>query len=160
MERLRRRLGYWNLFRDQRGPEEIGFAIGHNSVSIHDPMSYRFGVSTDQNTKPKMIGNLQSMILAEQIGIPCKDTIAEMVGFTQERTKLGIVNRFRGAGGTKDDRVMSLAIAAYIAVSYPIEQFFQGVEAPVAPISAKDSEEWQRIHSDLERSMSPKRGYF
>jgi len=110
MLKLKNEIGYWNIFRDSR-PAEIA-----------DPgQDARFGVETNASTKPSMVAALQQAIKDGMIKIQCKDTIGELVAFEQEKTGSGgvalLTPRYRGAGGSHDDRVMSLVIAAYLTLT-------------------------------------------
>lgn len=111
-----KQLGYWNIYR------EVGKRIYAEFAE-----DARFGIDTNQNTKPFMVASLQQFVRDRCIQIPCRDTIDEMLSFTQENTgKDGVrlvTPRFEGAGGSRDDRVMSLVIAASIAVSTPVFDF-------------------------------------
>ena len=68
MQRLRRKILYWNLFRAE------------NRAELADQnMEARFGIDTNSSTKPIIVGNLQAAVLYDQIDIPCIDTINEMI---------------------------------------------------------------------------------
>lgn len=112
MLRLKNQLCYWNLYRTQPT---------HSRMEVTP--EERFGVETNQRTKPFMVACLQQMIKDRTIEIPCEDTIQEMVAFTQEtETKDGrklVSPKYMGAGGAHDDRVMSLCIAAGAIISNP-----------------------------------------
>lgn len=118
---------YWNMYRP---PQD------KSAVDMHlDP---KLGVDTSPQSKPFMVTCLQSLIKNRSLIVYDTATIGELVAFTQETTGKGGVAlqqpRYRGAGGSHDDRVMSLAIASGIAVSDPriLYQvtFKQGEEKP------------------------------
>ncbi len=103
-----RELAYQNIFRDMSKPEIAD--IGQDA---------RLGVETNQSTKPFMVSAMQALVKDRRITIPCSATINEMNAFEQETTGPGgvalMTPRYRGAGGHKDDRVMSLCIIAGVA---------------------------------------------
>jgi hypothetical protein len=111
-------LCYWNLFRDTQKGEYAQFS-----------QDVRFGLDTSAFSKPSMVGCLQQLVKDGIFTTPCLDTVAEMVAFAQEVTDMGNI-RLRGAGGTHDDRVMSVVLAAYVAVSFPVYDF--GADVVVA----------------------------
>jgi hypothetical protein len=104
-------LNYWNIFRDLSDPSASG---DYNHL---DPV---LGVDTNIKTKSLMVSCLQQVIAQRQISIPCLATIEELRAFGQEITPTGLNTRFRGEGGSNDDRVMSLVIAVYVAISFSI----------------------------------------
>jgi hypothetical protein len=104
-------LCYWNIFRDTQKGEFVQFR-----------QDERFGLDTTPYSKPSMIGALQQLIKDHGLRVKCRDTISELVAFAQEMTDMGNP-RYRGAGGTHDDRVMSLVLAAYVAMTYPVLDF-------------------------------------
>lgn len=112
VEQLRKKLYYPNIFRDTSRPElaEVG-------------MDARFGIDTNMYTKPMMVGALQHAIRYGWIDIPCKDSIGELVAFEQERSQTGKTTTYRGAGGSRDDRAMSLVMMAYVCMTYPVLDF-------------------------------------
>lgn len=112
---LRDELYYPALFRDRSDKKQTQFNLGG-----------RFGVDTNETTKPYFVGCLQDFI--EDNALECWDrpTIEELIAYEQQNEgvsgqKLQKV-RYGGAHGHKDDRVMSLAIAAGVAMSH-IEMF-------------------------------------
>lgn len=111
-----KQLAYWNIYRETGKKQYADF--------VEDA---RFGIDTNASTKPFMVTALQQFVRERCISIYCRDTIEEMMTFTQEDfTKEGerlVSPRFRGAGGTRDDRVMSLVIGSGVAVSNPIFDF-------------------------------------
>lgn len=133
-----KQLTYWNIYR------EMGKRV--NAEFTED---VRFGVDTNASTKGFMVTALQQFVRDRCITIPCRDTIDEMLSFAQEDTsKEGIrlvTPRFQGAGGSRDDRVMSLVIGASVAVSTPIFDFQKSVtENTPAPVSPT----WQQTLKD------------
>lgn len=99
--RLTRQLLYPNVYRDPRSPEYADYADGA-----------RMGVDTNKHTKPLMVAAAQKLVNKDLVIFREKNTLKEMRAFEQEKTDLGNP-RYRGAGGAKDDRVMSFCIAAY-----------------------------------------------
>jgi len=72
-------------------------------------------VETNARTKPYMVAALQKLLKDRVIDIPCRSTLREMLSFEQEHTEKNINGpRYRGVGGARDDRVMSLVIAASV----------------------------------------------
>jgi len=120
-------LCYWNLFRDTQKGEYAQFS-----------QDMRFGLDTSAFSKPSMIGALQQLIRDGNFTTQCTDTIAELVAYAQETTDMGNV-RFRGAGGTHDDRVMSLVLGCYVAISFPVYDF--GADVVVAAQQVEKTKE-------------------
>jgi hypothetical protein len=106
IERLKKELLYWNIFRDASKGEYAEFR-----------QDMRFGIDTSASSKPSMIAVLQQVIHDGRLLCYCSDTLSELVAYEQERTDSGHT-RYRGAGGTHDDRVMSLVIGISIAISH------------------------------------------
>jgi hypothetical protein len=139
-----KQLGYWNIYR------EVG-----KRVYAEFAEDARFGVDTNANTKPFMVAALQQFVRDRCIEIPDRDTIDEMLSFTQENTgKDGVrlvTPRFEGAGGSRDDRVMSLVIAASIAVSTPVFDFQADAKAASpAPLPA-----WKQELDRITKRVDP-----
>jgi hypothetical protein len=134
-------LSYWNIFRDMKEPE----------IALGGPDA-RFGIETSSTSKPMMVGALQQFIRDNAIIIPDEETIGEMVAFEQERSPNGMTTRYRGAGGAPDDRVMSLAIGAGVAVSYPIFEHQESSSAIAKEIPKQYNDEWTRILSPVDKS--------
>jgi hypothetical protein len=104
MLKMRQELYYWNMFRDE-----------NNHAQADPSQSSRFGVETNARTKPYMVAALQKLLKDRVIDIPCRSTLREMLSFEQEHTEKNINGpRYRGVGGARDDRVMSLVIAASV----------------------------------------------
>lgn len=133
--RLKQDIGYWNIFRDIADPE--------SAIAGQDP---RFGVDTNVATKPMMVAALQQCIRDGMFIIPCRETIAELVAFEQERTETGLNTRYRGAGGSADDRTMSLVIGAAVAISYPVLDMSEDV---ANSMPSGYNEDWQKIHKEI-----------
>jgi len=136
MLRMRQDFCYWNMFRDET-----------NHAQAEHSMDSRYGVETNIRTKPFMVAALQQFVNDRAIDIWCEATISEMVAFEQERTQSGLTTRFRGVGGSHDDRVMSLVIGASVALSSQTLDFSQEVEPP--DIEGQYDREWLKIHKDI-----------
>lgn len=108
MLRLKRELLYANIFIDTETPEITEEGIGQ-----------KMGLDTNVTSKPAMVGALQNLIKTDRIRIPCAETIKELTQFEQENGASGNV-RYRGAQGSHDDRVMSLAMAVYAPLVNPL----------------------------------------
>lgn len=104
--RLSKQLMYPNLFQDARQPEYVDFQDGP-----------QFGVDTNIATKPLMVASLQEAINKGRLILHDEPTIRELLAFQQERTGQMIQTRYRGADGSRDDRVMALAFGTYAALS-------------------------------------------
>jgi hypothetical protein len=143
--RLKKQIGYWNIFLDSRRAEQLDQTFPES----------RHGVDTNVETKPMMIGALQTAINKDILKIPCQRTITELNAFGQERTESGLSVRFRGMG-EKDDRVMSLAIGMYVILSRPdIYQFY----VPLQPDAKPDNSYLGKLHESNEESQNPFRSY-
>lgn len=132
-------IGYWNLFRELTDTSQVQFA-----------QDAAYGVDTNMRTKAHMVSCLQQVIKERQIKIPCAQTIEELLAFGQEITPMGLSVRLRGESGTHDDRVMSLVIAVYVAVTYPVYDFRNEISRVVEK-ATENSEKWADIHRELER---------
>jgi hypothetical protein len=133
-----REIRYWNLFQDVTDPSQVQFS--------QDPV---FGVDTNVRSKGLMVSALQQVVRERQIKIYCAHTLEEMRSFGQEVTEARLHVRFRGEGGSPDDRVMSLVFAVYVAVSYPIYRH---------NIPKKHSNpEWDAVHRELKQQNAPVR---
>lgn len=112
MLKLKKELHYWNLYRETNDPSVVNFNL-----------DARVGVDTNAYTKPRMIAALQYFIKEDLINIPCEATLLEMSAFEQELTGSGgaalSTPRYRGTKGWHDDRVMSLAIGAWVISAHP-----------------------------------------
>lgn len=135
MLRLRRELYYSYIFLDTNAPEMAEPGI-----------SGRLGVETNASTKPMMVGALQQAIRNQVLKVLCSDTIQELTAFEQEKSERGFTVHYRGAGGSHDDRVMSLVIAVYVAVTHPVYQFFTVQE------TSKQLSEFAQIREDLQQN--------
>lgn len=104
--RLSKQLLYPNLFQDARQPEYVDHVDG-----------VQFGVDTNIATKPLMVASLQDAVNKGRLILRDEPTIMEMLAFQQERSGQMIQTRYRGADGSRDDRVMSLSFGTYAALS-------------------------------------------
>ena len=138
MLRMRQDFCYWNMFRDEQS---------HSQVDHR--MDSRFGVETNVRTKPFMVASLQQFIKDRAIGVPCEATIGELVAFEQERSQTGLTTRYRGAGGSHDDRVMSLVIGASVALSSQVLEFSAISREAQPDIRHRYSSEWSSIHEEI-----------
>ena len=138
MLRMRQDFCYWNLFRDEAS----------HSQAEHS-LDGRFGVETNVRTKPFMVAALQQFIKDRAIEIPCEATITEMAAFEQERTKSGLSTRFRGVGGSHDDRVMSLVVGASVALTSQVLDFSLAMAEEKPEIDQVYTGEWLKIHREL-----------
>jgi hypothetical protein len=111
VQRLRNDHGYWNIYRETQ-----------DLTAIEPELDSRMGVDTNISTKPFMISALQQFIKTKTLQIYDKATISELVAFEQKINSRGGARlehvKYQGAGGSKDDRVMSLAIGCVTAISY------------------------------------------
>lgn len=106
-----RDIGCWMLHRDLNDPAAALAGV-----------DARFGVDTNVATKPLHISALQNMIWNKRLkrrhfNTHDIETLEELGSYGQERSPSGITVRFRGEGGTLDDRVMGVAIATNIALT-------------------------------------------
>lgn len=115
MIRLKKEYFYPNIFLDTSAPEQLT-----------ETFAGRYGVDTNAYTKPAMIGALQHLVNNRLINLFCTDTMQELVAFSQEKTDSKLSVRYRGAGGSHDDRVMSLCIAVYVILTHP-QMCFQAI---------------------------------
>jgi hypothetical protein len=138
VERLKKTLFYWNIFRDTSKGEYADFF-----------QDGRFGIDTSAHNKPSMIAVLQQVIKDERLVVYCLETIKELVAYEQERTDLGNP-RYRGAGGTHDDRVMALVVGIAVAVSHALYDVTEELKQHDAAAKAEPyTEEWQEIHKEM-----------
>ena len=116
MLRLKKQLCYWNVFRPTAKESAAEFS-----------RDARMGVETNIATKPFMIAALQQFIKDGMIDVPCIKTIEELANFEQQTEskdgKTLTTVKYGAAGGAMDDRVMSLAIGAGVAVSSNVYDF-------------------------------------
>jgi hypothetical protein len=116
----------------------------------------RFGVETNVRTKPFMVAALQQFIKDRAINVPCEATIGELVAFEQERSQTGLTTRYRGAGGSHDDRVMSLVIGASVALSSQVLEFGVISAESQPDVKHRYTGEWAKIHEEMgEGAKSP-----
>ena len=104
--RLSKQLLYPNLFQDARQPEY--------ATEMDSP---QYGVDTNQATKPLMVASLQEALNKGRLILKDEPTIRELLAFQQERSGQMVQTRYRGADGSRDDRVMALAFGTYAALS-------------------------------------------
>jgi hypothetical protein len=141
-------MGYWNIFADLSQPEftEAG-------------ESHRLGIDTNARTKPAMVGALQQAIKIGLLELKCENTVEELTSFEQERTDSGLTVRYRGAKGAHDDRVMSLAVGAYIVAAYPVIDFYNVIpEKHYKP--TKEDETWGDVWQDIKDRLHQPRSPF
>jgi hypothetical protein len=112
MQRMKNDFFYWNLYRE---PADLAAAKFR--------LDARMGVDTSSTTKPFMVACLKQFIKEGRIAIYDDATIEELNAFEQVTMGAGGAMlekpKYMGAGGAKDDRVMSLAIGCSVAVSSP-----------------------------------------
>ena len=103
---------YWNMYRPVQDKA--------SALMNLDP---KLGIDTSPQSKPFMVSSLQYLIKNGSLLVYDTATIGELVAFAQETEGAGggrlMQPRYRGAGGAHDDRVMSLAIGAAVAISDP-----------------------------------------
>jgi hypothetical protein len=138
MLKMRQDFCYWNLFRDES-----------NHSQVEHSLDGRYGVETNVRTKPFMVAALQQFVKDRAIEIPCEATITEMAAFEQERTKSGLSTRYRGVGGSHDDRVMSLVVGASVALTAQVLDFADIAKDEPVDIDREYSGEWLKIHKEL-----------
>lgn len=144
--RLKNEHAYWNMYREQVDPTLIDFRL-----------DARVGVETSTTSKPFMVAALQRFIKDRRIVIPCADTVLELSAFEQEtknRAGMALTSpKFRGAKSSPDDRVMSLAIVAGVAVTHqPLLFAVQyGVETKNKVQVSKDM---ATVHNELAKERS------
>lgn len=144
MLKLKNEFYYWNLYRDTNEPAAAQFNL--------DP---RFGVDTNQSTKPRMIGALQYFVKNGFIQIPCAATIAEMLAYEQTMEGKGGVSlaspKFQGGKGSHDDRVMALAIGTWVVSSSQILQYQVSYAEQNKPVDLSNApehaEDWHKLGS-------------
>lgn len=129
MIKLKKEYFYPNIFLDTSAPE-----------NLMENFAGRYGVETSAQSKPAMVGALQMFINKRLLTIWCRDTMQELVAFAQEKTESRLSVRYRGAGGSNDDRVMSLCIAVYVIVTQPQYCFFKVVVRPLPPRAGTSSD--------------------
>jgi phage terminase large subunit-like protein len=139
--RLKNEHAYWNMYREQIDPTLIEMRL-----------ESRIGVETSSSSKPFMVAALQKFIKDRHTVIPCSDTILELSAFEQEtRSKAGtalVSPKYRGAKSSPDDRVMSLAIIAGVAITY--QPLIFAVQYRVeAKNTAAVSKDMEAVHKQL-----------
>ena len=146
-----RELNYDNIYRDQTRPEVVD-----------TDLQYRYGVETSAASKPLMVSALQQLIRKRRIEVPCRDTLAELAAFEQERTASGLQVRYRGAGGSHDDRVMALVVGAYVACTFPVYDFLAEANDPETWEEERnmywkstDDARWEEVRRQIDRQENP-----
>jgi hypothetical protein len=118
IKRLKHHLYYWNIFQDTR-----------EGQAVKDGGASQFGINTNAQSKPAMVGVAQKAIHDLRMEFNCQDSINELLAFNQEtHTASGLVlaqPRFRGTSGAHDDRTMAAIMAAYVANTFPVADFFE-----------------------------------
>lgn len=140
MLKLRQEFCYWNLFRDET-----------NHAQAEHGMAGRFGVETSARSKSFMVASLQQFVMDRAIKIPCMATIGEMVAFEQERSDFGNHTKYRGAKGSRDDRVMSLVIATSVSMVGHTFDHLQDFKTG-ATLEESYEGEWLKVHKELKRT--------
>lgn len=141
--RLKKDLMYWNIYRDNAGTKS-------EMAEFHEEA--RMGVDTNVATKPMMIAITQQMLKDGQLILKDKETISEMVAYEQERSDSGKTTLYRGASGSRDDRVMSTVIACAVALSAPgIWEF--ALERGKVEAIAHDEEAKEKIWTGLRKEI-------
>lgn len=112
MQRLKNDFFYWNLYREPA-----------NLANVRFKLDARLGVDTSATTKPFMVACLKQFIREGRLSLYDDATVEELNAFEQVTVGAGgaVLSqpKYMGAGGAKDDRVMSLAIACAVAISSP-----------------------------------------
>lgn len=147
VQRLRNDHGYWNIYREPQ-----------DRAAVIQQLDARLGVDTNMSTKPFMISALKQFIKEGKLHIYDSATISELTAFEQQITGSGgsILSqpRYRGAGGSKDDRVMSLAIGCATAITYaPVLGQLVHKDATLALKGKNDanvSSDMKKVYADLE----------
>jgi hypothetical protein len=143
VQRLKRQLFYWNIFRDTNKPELVDVQP-----------DARHGIDTNMETKPLMVGCLQQAVKERLLYMKCADTLREFLAFGQEKTEGGHRMRYRGMGD-RDDRVMSCAIAAYTIFTYTtrVYDFLLASRMGLEPTEQAKTG-WEHIRETTERAYS------
>lgn len=140
VQRLRQELLYWNIYRDTSGTRQEYADFREES---------RLGLETNVATKPAYISMTQSMLNDRRLILRDAETIKEFVAYEQERSPSGKTTLYRGAKGSRDDRVMSAAMACSVA-TVNMELFdFSKTEKPHTELD-RDWEFFRRSASDYQ----------
>jgi len=144
--------GYWNLFRDVSDPTQAEFSPDAD-----------FGVHTNRSTKGQMIAILQDVIKNRKTGkrtieIRCDETLDELGCYEQQQSDKSDVIKFGASTGMHDDRVMSLALAVYVAKTFPVYDYdaelWARKKAAMAHLKLHEREIWDAVHKeDQEREQ-------
>ena len=150
-------LGCWFLFQDVTSPAGVRYTL-----------EQQYGLDTNVRTKSIIISALQNAVRARRYGRPgvivhCRQSVVEMENYIQEMTDLG--NTRLAASGAKearerssdegfghDDRVMSLAVATYIARTYPVFDYDLEKAMKSGPkADARSTRIWNGLHDEFEQ---------
>jgi len=150
IQRLKQ-LGYWNLFQDLSDPATAQFS----------PDSL-LGIDTNVKSKGIIISALQQAIKDRRTGkrtiiVRNYSTIEELGHYGQELTSTGLSYRFRGQGGSHDDRVMGLALSVYAVKAYPeiycldteVKKRNNQTQLPKPALNAQETEFWEKLQKEL-----------
>ena len=144
VERLKTDLCYWNIYRQAAHGEDARW----NQDS-------RFGVDTTAYNKASMIALLQELIKKERFICRCSDTLTELSAYAQERTDAGLV-KYRGASGSRDDRVMSLAIGVCTIITGNLYNAAADLaQAEDQRPKNENDELWAKLRKDLHLREDP-----
>lgn len=148
-------VGYPYLFRDETDPSRVQFVA--NSL---------FGIDTNVKTKGLIVALLQNAIWDEtmhkrRLRVYDKSAIDELSQFGQEETPSKLSHRFRGQGGSHDDKVMAVAIAIYAVITYNHIYGFgrEKAKRKTEKLSQADEQFWDNVRrerktlSDTERQF-------
>ena len=139
------------LFRDITDPSQAEFMLDAT-----------FGVDINVRSKGMVISILQGLLRMRALGhknlvVRDETTMDELESYIQEPTESGLSFRFRGEGTAHDDCVMSLAIAVYVATSFPVydtQRAAQVLQYKEAGLKQRgiSFEEWRRQNKRERRS--------
>ena len=155
-------LGCWFLFQDVTSPAGVRYTL-----------EQQYGLDTNIRTKSIIVAALQNAIRARRYGRPgvilhCVQSIVELENYVQEMTESGQAFRFEAAGHKEarnrpgkdegfghDDRVMSLAIATYVARTYPIFDYDMEKQLRDKPTAdARSQRMWNGLHDEFAQQAS------
>lgn len=139
-------VGYWNIFRDLSDLTQVDF----NPNSL-------LGIDTNVRTKSVIISSLKSYIDDRKHGkrsfiVRSVESINELGTYKQELSESKQSFKFKASGRNKDDRVMSLAIAVYMARLYPDMDFDRlraNIEKdPYAQLDQMSADIWRDVDEE------------
>lgn len=150
-------LGCWFLFQDVTSPAGVRYTL-----------EQQYGLDTNIRTKSIIVAALQNAIRARRYNRPgvilhCPQSVVELENYVQEMTESGLTYRF-GASGAKearqrpshdegfghDDRVMSLALATYVARTYPVFDYDLDKKLKEKPTTdARSQRLWNGLHDEF-----------